>query len=228
MNKTAILYFSLSHKAECKNKQLFRNQEVNHSFQAHLKSNLNERIKATQLPCFHSNESNQVGLTFGDRLYHALSETFLKGYEKVIVVGSDVPDLSSEDILKAKQLLTTNNVVLGPDKRGGTYLIGIDKETFNDDFKNLAWQSTHLIQDLERYALALNAALAHLAKRSDLNFRFEVAQLLPYSHLLRSILKRLVKRIFVAQRRVVFPKFQIVSLQELRGPPSVARLFCSC
>jgi len=66
----------------------------------------------------------QNGRDFGERLYNAVEVLAADGYEEIIVVGGDCPELSEEDISRAVAKLSEVDVVLGPDHRGGTYLIG--------------------------------------------------------------------------------------------------------
>lgn len=68
----------------------------------------------------------QLGADLGQRMQHAFQEGFKAGYEKVLIIGSDLYDLSSENIDHAFKLLDTNDVVLGPAEDGGYYLLGMN------------------------------------------------------------------------------------------------------
>jgi glycosyltransferase A (GT-A) superfamily protein (DUF2064 family) len=67
----------------------------------------------------------QSGGGFGRALGQALSELAELGYSRVVVVGSDCPQLAVEDIAEAAASLEEYRLVLGPDHRGGIYLLGI-------------------------------------------------------------------------------------------------------
>ena len=67
----------------------------------------------------------QEGCGFGERLRNAVETLAGGGYARIIMVGGDCPDLGEADILRAERLLREYDVVLGPDHRGGNYLIGI-------------------------------------------------------------------------------------------------------
>ena len=58
---------------------------------------------------------------------NAFEKVFSAGSQKVIIVGTDIPDLSKEVIIKAFELLDSNDVVIGPAKDGGYYLLGMKK-----------------------------------------------------------------------------------------------------
>ena len=68
----------------------------------------------------------QEGSSFGERLENAVQTLTDLGYKKVVVVGSDCPDLDLGDIELAFSALEQHRLVLGPDHRGGCYLIGLD------------------------------------------------------------------------------------------------------
>ncbi|HEY7162769.1 MAG TPA: DUF2064 domain-containing protein [Acidobacteriota bacterium] len=70
----------------------------------------------------------QTGDTFGERLQHAVTKLVVQGYDQIIIVGSDCPELQSTDITTAFQKLSNHQLVLGPDHRGGCYLIGFHAE----------------------------------------------------------------------------------------------------
>ncbi len=91
----------------------------------------------------------QVGDTLGDRLLHAVQETFDEEFENVIVIGSDCPKLSVDHLNRALAELKEVDVVIGPAKDGGYYLIGV-KSPHRVLFKNKSWSSPMLFdQTLE-------------------------------------------------------------------------------
>lgn len=67
----------------------------------------------------------QQGKSFGERLHHAVQTLVRQGYSQIVVVGSDCPELTLEDIRLAFQGLTRHRLVVGPDHRGGVYLLGL-------------------------------------------------------------------------------------------------------
>ncbi len=68
----------------------------------------------------------QRGRGFGERIENALGDLCARGYERVVVVGRDCPELTALEIATAFARLATGcSLVLGPDQRGGCYLIGI-------------------------------------------------------------------------------------------------------
>ncbi|MEP1486967.1 MAG: TIGR04282 family arsenosugar biosynthesis glycosyltransferase [Algibacter sp.] len=67
----------------------------------------------------------QEGEDLGVRMQNAFKNGFLSGYEKIIIVGSDLYDLSPEIINKAFKELDNHDSVIGPAEDGGYYLLGM-------------------------------------------------------------------------------------------------------
>lgn len=94
----------------------------------------------------------QKGNNLGERMQNAFSELFEMGYEKVIIVGSDIYDLQAEDIEDAYKAMGSNDFVIGPAEDGGYYLLGM-KNLKAELFKNKEWGTDsvleHTLKDLE-------------------------------------------------------------------------------
>lgn len=88
----------------------------------------------------------QVGEDLGIRMLNAFKNGFDAGYKKVMIIGSDLYDLSSENIEKAFTALDKNDVVIGPAIDGGYYLLGMN--SFQENiFKNKDWGTETVRQD---------------------------------------------------------------------------------
>ncbi len=61
----------------------------------------------------------------GTRMLHAFEQGFKDGYSNIIVIGSDLHDLSTKDLDNAFKLLQNNQAVIGPATDGGFYLLGL-------------------------------------------------------------------------------------------------------
>jgi glycosyltransferase A (GT-A) superfamily protein (DUF2064 family) len=70
------------------------------------------------------NVHRQVGRGFAQRFENAIEMLARLGYDEVIAVGRDCPGLKARDIEQAFLELASRKLVLGPDHRGGCYLIG--------------------------------------------------------------------------------------------------------
>jgi rSAM/selenodomain-associated transferase 1 len=79
----------------------------------------------------------QKGNNLGNKMANAIISS-LQSYSKVIILGSDCPNISTETLTKASEALNKTDVVLGPAEDGGYVLIGASK--FNENiFNNVAW-----------------------------------------------------------------------------------------
>ncbi|EGV43423.1 glycosyltransferase [Bizionia argentinensis JUB59] len=83
-------------------------------------------------------KKRQEGLDLGERMENAFSELFQLGYEKVLIIGSDLLDLNAEIVTEGFQKLNQHNYVLGPAEDGGYYLFGM-KRLHPKIFKNKDW-----------------------------------------------------------------------------------------
>ena len=88
----------------------------------------------------------QVGEDLGIRMLHAFKEGFDAGYQKVLIIGSDLYDLTSEIIESAFVELDTNDVVIGPAEDGGYYLLGMNS-LHTAIFKNKDWGTSSVRKD---------------------------------------------------------------------------------
>lgn len=93
----------------------------------------------------------QKGIDLGERMQQAFEEGFKMGYKKICIIGSDMYDLSQNDIETAFKYLDDHNFVIGPAEDGGYYLLGMNM--INPLlFKNKVWGTAnvlrHTLQDL--------------------------------------------------------------------------------
>jgi len=87
----------------------------------------------------------QKGSDLGMRMANAFQDGFASGYEKIVVIGSDMYDLQQSDIEAAFSSLQENDFVIGPADDGGYYLLGMN--TFNAKlFQNKAWGKSTVLE----------------------------------------------------------------------------------
>tara|TARA_R110001599_G_scaffold92495_1_gene242121 strand:- start:4740 stop:5426 length:687 start_codon:yes stop_codon:yes gene_type:complete len=222
VNNTAILFFSRNLREEflAKNVGLSVNQFSN-LFNL-LVQKTRRTIDQTQIPVKALFSDEQIGSSFGERLTHGISNLFSEGFENVIVVGNDAPELSSEDLIWVKSSLENGKNVLGRDSHGGAYLIGVSKKDFcANAFLNIDWNTT-LVFDQLRSILSseeLDKRLIDLNKRSD--FESIIKEGLYLSRAFKQILKAIFGTYTIRTNfNFSLPKSIWFQLTELRGPPS--------
>lgn len=99
----------------------------------------------------------QHGSDLGERMAHALCSTFEKGFERVVLIGTDIPDIPVDYLHDAFKVLDENDAVIGPSQDGGYVLIGFNRKGFSQVvFKGIVWstatvcEKTLEIMDLNR------------------------------------------------------------------------------
>ena len=89
----------------------------------------------------------QKGSDLGERMYNAFVEVSSLGYSQFVLIGSDIPDLPAEIISEAFEHLERRDVVLGPSRDGGYYLIGVNRERIDDAiFKGIPWSTSQVFE----------------------------------------------------------------------------------
>lgn len=98
----------------------------------------------------------QKGNDLGEKLSNAFEGLFKLGYDNVVLIGSDSPDLPRSFIDAAFAGLESekNSVVIGPAVDGGYYLIGISEKPCPILFDHIAWSTERVLkQTVERAVL---------------------------------------------------------------------------
>lgn len=91
-------------------------------------------------------KSVQSGENLGEKMQNAFQNLFKSGYQKCIIIGSDLFDLKEQNILQALKLLEKNEVVIGPAEDGGYYLLGL-KKIIPAIFQNKKWGTPSVFAD---------------------------------------------------------------------------------
>jgi hypothetical protein len=110
----------------------------------------------------------QKGNDLGERMCNAFEYILLNKYRKVIIIGSDCIDLSASIIEDAYILLNHCDVVIGPAKDGGYYLLGM-KELHQPLFKNILWGTSEVLKQTLSVCTKLNLKYALLPTLTDID-----------------------------------------------------------
>jgi rSAM/selenodomain-associated transferase 1 len=82
----------------------------------------------------------------GERMSNAFKETFRDGYDKVVIIGCDCAELTTEILEMSFKELNTADVVIGPAKDGGYYLLGLHEHE-PDLFIDKKWSTETVFED---------------------------------------------------------------------------------
>lgn len=102
------------------------------------------------------NQRLQVGDTLGVRMSNAFKESFDEGCDKVLIIGTDCYEITTEIISQAFKALDKQDVVIGPAADGGYYLLGM-KRFHPDFFIHKRWSTETVfidtVEDIKRLGL---------------------------------------------------------------------------
>lgn len=85
----------------------------------------------------------QYGADLGQKMKNAIGAVLRMGYEKVVLMGTDIPHIHEETIRNAFQNLDKKDIVIHPAMDGGYYLIGMKREY--DSIWNLRRYGTNTV-----------------------------------------------------------------------------------
>lgn len=221
--KTAVLFFSRTLNDEYASSAYGLGYQRFSSLYRFLVNKTLTTVRRAGLPVEEVYSDQQIGQTFGERLMNSLKEVTRYGFTKVIIVGNDAPELTTEDILTADRMLGNQVNVLGRDKRGGAYLIGLNLEQFDlSSLKDIRWQSKDVSTQLEQTL----GEVYDLSVKRDINSSYDFYDLLKTrASLSKGVLKFLRKLVHVVLKAIfTSPKIQnpLLDVYLDRGPPSLA------
>jgi Uncharacterized protein conserved in bacteria (DUF2064) len=164
----------------------------------------------------------QSGRGFAERFENAIETMAKLGYDEIVAVGRDCPGLRACDIEQAFAELTSKKLVLGPDHRGGCYLIAFraaDRELLRD----VRWKRNTDCAQLLRRAGAANVFL--LPVKQDLDSWSDV-RIFARSGDPRARLASFLLGLFSLSRRQIAPivsfAAQHMRVRQQMPPPALA------
>ncbi len=115
----------------------------------------------------------QRGYNLGERMKNAFEDLFNNGYDKIIIIGSDCFDLTSDILNEGFEALAKNETVIGPAKDGGYYLLGM-KHFIPALFENKKWSSASVYTDTIHQIKELNKSFYQLKVLSDVDEEIDI------------------------------------------------------
>ena len=110
----------------------------------------------------------QVGADLGLRMKNAFITGFENGYNRIVLIGSDLPDIDSKHLQNGLDALKNNETVFGPAEDGGYYLIGLNK-MHNFIFENKPWSQSNLLKETLKELEQKNISYSLLETLNDID-----------------------------------------------------------
>jgi rSAM/selenodomain-associated transferase 1 len=117
----------------------------------------------------------QMGRDLGERMHHAVKEGLRSGFKKVILIGSDCPDITPELIHKGFDDLETSDVIIGPSRDGGYYLIGFSRYDPHI-FDGIRWSTPAVFQQTLERTEKIKLSMKQLEMLNDIDTEEDLMQ----------------------------------------------------
>ena len=129
------------------------------------------------------NKINMVATQGAGNLGTKMKRQFLKTYSEknishqipnsILVIGTDLPSISSFDLINAIKILNHREMVMGPSKDGGYWLIGFSYKLLNPlfswPFTGMSWGTDKVLQKTVSLATLNKIDYQLLQQRNDLD-----------------------------------------------------------
>jgi hypothetical protein len=110
----------------------------------------------------------QKGDNIGDKMLNAFIDGEKKGYEKMLLIGCDIYQLTYVDLIQAFLKLNKADVVLGKANDGGYYLIGM-KKAHNRIFSLNAWSHNKVLEQTLNILSDLGLNVSFTSTKTDVD-----------------------------------------------------------
>jgi rSAM/selenodomain-associated transferase 1 len=104
----------------------------------------------------------------GERMHRAFADAFASGAERVVIIGSDAPEVRTGDIRAAWKELKSHDIVVGPAIDGGYWLIGL-RAPQPELFREIAWSSEQVLGQTLARAKAVGLKIQLLRILTDVD-----------------------------------------------------------
>jgi rSAM/selenodomain-associated transferase 2/rSAM/selenodomain-associated transferase 1 len=117
--------------------------------------------------------SRQVGDNLGNRMRNALQAALDRGDRPVVLVGTDIPAMTAEHLETAFRALNRHDLVLGPSRDGGYWLIGMNRPV--NLFQGIPWGRPDVLARTLEQARRQGLTVARLEPLNDIDTEADLA-----------------------------------------------------
>lgn len=110
----------------------------------------------------------QAAGDLGARMQQAFAAAFQAGAQRVVMIGTDCPEVDMTDIHAAWKALAQHDLVLGPAADGGYWLIGL-KQPRPELFSHIQWSTSSVLAETIARAQQMGLRYKRLRTLSDVD-----------------------------------------------------------
>jgi 2-phospho-L-lactate guanylyltransferase (CobY/MobA/RfbA family) len=214
IQQTAILIFANSAQKEAERKSFLSKEAF-----SKLNAQTLKIVRKSGISYFHFSENQQVGDSFGERFTNAVESILNKGFQNIITIGNDTPHLKTKHLLETQKQLEQKDLILGPSKDGGFYLMGIKKEHFNKEvFLKLPWNKSNLRKAVAKVSRVKKLKIDFLELLNDIDKKQDIKYIInSFKTIANGLLKLLLYLVFDVKQ--IAHQSKIIVLEILFSKP---------
>lgn len=110
----------------------------------------------------------QHGDDLGERMGAAFTNTFANGARRVVLMGSDCPDATPDDIATLLSALDQHDVAIAPCNDGGYWAIALRPDS-PTPFDGVAWSTDNVLRQTRELIAQADASLAEVCPHNDID-----------------------------------------------------------
>ncbi|MEN9871521.1 MAG: hypothetical protein RLZZ171_2513 [Cyanobacteriota bacterium] len=110
----------------------------------------------------------QVLGDLGHKMHSSFERTFALGSQRVVIIGTDCPDIEKTILTQAFDSLEHHDLVLGVAEDGGYYLIGLN-QPIAELFENIIWGTEQVLNQTKNIAQQLKLNVHYLPTLADVD-----------------------------------------------------------
>ena len=115
-----------------------------------------------------------------------------KSPNSILLIGTDLPEITHRDLIQAIDILNNKEMVLGPSSDGGYWLIGFSNKVLNPlcswPFSGINWGTNQVLEKTIRLATLNQIDYQLLQTKNDLDNIFDLSPWLDYKSFQLSVL----------------------------------------
>lgn len=169
----------------------------------------------------------QTGKSFDEKFNNSIANALQYGYEELIIIGNDSPDITSEHLISTFKKISEEKIVIGPSCDGGIYLLGISENSFQERIK-ARWNTSNVKIDLLNFfsknEIFLLDTLIDIDEQNDLLFWFQKGTALALLFQKEIATKTLVSQRNIFKSENSSTEQNLIRIQNQKAPPNLITL----